>query len=324
MRRLTVFAFLTAFSLASPARADEKAEAKRQFDAGVSLLKAENYEGAAASFEASLELFPTKTALFNLANCYKTLQRYDEALAALTRLRRDFAGRLGAEMEEATIAIEKEIRNLVGTLNVEVDRPGATVVVDGREVGVSPLSKPVLLAPGSHEVTARRPGVEFASQKVRMLAGKELSVRLEGEGDRNKADEGASIPSISSIPSIESAPSPGLHPAWFWTGLGATAVFGGVTLGMNFAVREQKDELATDAELERAERMQSAGIAFLALTGAAAATTAVLAFFTDWGDETGADEGASIPSISSIPSIDSAPVVFAADGTAGVGITGRF
>jgi hypothetical protein len=114
---------------------------------------------------------------------------------------------------------------------------------------------------------------------------------------------------------------------------------------MNFAVRGQKDELATDAELERAERMQSAGIAFLALTGAAAVTTAVLAFFTDWGEEsphpdplpagegagTGETAGGSISSTSSAEASAKAdkrhapaPLFWLTDSGAGLGVAGRF
>jgi hypothetical protein len=386
MQRLAApFLFMVVLTSALAARADEKAEAKRHFDAGVSLLKAENYTGAALSFEASLEVYPTKTALFNLANCYKALARYDEALAALFRLRRDFAGKLGAEMEAETAAIEKEIRNLVGTLKVEVDRPGAAVLVDGREMGTAPLSKTLLLAPGNYEVTARLAGAEFAVEKVRMLAGKELTVRLEGkggaasvpavpapagphpafaeasarkpdplppagEGAGTGADDGGSIPSISSIPSIDSPPesaSPGLHPAWFWGTLGLTAVLGGVTIGLDAAVGKDAEDLPTDADVEQAERMQGAGIAFLALTGAAAITTAVLAFFTDWGGESPHPDAAPTPTLPregrepetgesgsaslrsprsprSLLSLDSAPTFFATDTAAGLGVSGRF
>jgi hypothetical protein len=344
MRQSMMFTLLAvALAVAGTARADDKAEAKRHFDAGVSLLKAENYEGASSSFEASLEVFPTKTALFNLANCYKALARYDEALAALFRLRRDFAGRLGAEMETETVAIEKEIRNLVGSLKVEVDRPGATVLVDGREVGVSPLSKTLLLAPGSHEVTAELSGVEFGVEKVRMLAGKELTVRLKGKG-------GAPTPTPALQPSQrlrqagpregrEPEPSPllppgegagdegALHPAWFWGTLGLTAVLGGVTIGLDAAIGKASDEMKTGDDLERAEGMQAAGVTFVVLTGAAAVTTLVLAFFTDWGGEgagTAESESASLRSPRSLPSLDSAPTVFATDTAAGLGITGRF
>jgi hypothetical protein len=179
MHRLAALSlFVVVLTSAFAARSDAKADAKRHFDAGVSLLKAEDYEGAALSFEASLKLYPTKTALFNLANCYKALKRWDEALAALFRLRRDFAGRLGEEMEAETAAIEKEIRNLVGTLTVEVDRPGAAVVVDGREVGTSPLAKVLLLAPGNHEVTARLSGAKYGVEKVLLLSGDDKRVSL--------------------------------------------------------------------------------------------------------------------------------------------------
>jgi len=294
------------------ARADDKAEARRHFDAGISLLKAENYEGAALSFEASLKLHPTMSGLFNLANCYKALERYDEALAALFRLRRDFKDRLSDEMRVESEAIEKEIRNLVGMLRVEVDRPGAAVLVGGREVGVSPLSRMVLLAPGDHEVTARMPGVEFGVERVRMLPGREVTVNLKGTD--TGAAEGGSTPSTGSTLSTDSptdSPPSGLSPGWFWGGLAATAVLGGVTIGIDAAVGKASDGMKTEDDLKRAERMQSAGIAFVVLTGAAAITTAVLAFFTDWGGGE-SDEHTVVPS------------AWATDSGAGLGITGRF
>jgi hypothetical protein len=181
MRAVTAFIVtMIVAAWAFTARAEDKALGQKHFKAGVSLLKAEEYTAAALSFEASFEAFPTKNALFNLANCYKALKRYDDALATLFRLRRDFAGKLGAELERESTALEQEIRNLVGSLVIDVDRPGATILVNGKEAGRSPLSKPLLMVPGDHKVTARLEGVEFGVETVRLLSGDEKRVTLAG------------------------------------------------------------------------------------------------------------------------------------------------
>ncbi len=44
----------------------QKAQAKKHFDAGTGLLKVEEFVAAAAEFEESARLFPTRNALFNL------------------------------------------------------------------------------------------------------------------------------------------------------------------------------------------------------------------------------------------------------------------
>jgi hypothetical protein len=284
-----------------------KAEAKKYFEAGVSLLKSEDYEGAATSFEASLEAFPTKTALFNLANCYKALKRYDEALAALFRLRRDFKGNLGGEIEDETTAIEKEIRNLVGMLRVEVDLPGATVLVDERGMGMSPLSKVLLLSPGNHEVTARLEGVEFGMEKVKMLPGKEQVVRLTA---KKQATAHSNPTEPSPTQSSDDGVGSGLHQGWFWGSLAATAVLGGATIGVTAAVKKDIDGVSDQDEKGRVEGMQAGGIVLMALTGAAAITTAVLALFTNWGDDEAEDTAGG--------------AAWLTEDGGGIGITGRF
>jgi hypothetical protein len=310
------------------AGADSKAEAKGQFEAGVVLLKAEDYEGAALSFEASLELFPTKTAMFNLANCYKALNRYEEALSLLSRLRREFSGKLDDEMLTETSAIEKEINKVVGRVKVEVDRAGAKVLVNGREVGTSPLGKPLLLAAGNHEVTARLEGFQFSVEKVRLLSGKELSIRLSGS-KRVAPPQAADRPDPLPAPASRGIPEAnrgdgGLHPGWFWGSLGATAALGGATIGMAVAVEKAGDDVPDQAEKDRVERIQAGGIALMALTGAAALTTAVLALLTDWESEGEEGPAEASPSPSGSTGRRPVPAAWATDNGAGIAISGRF
>jgi hypothetical protein len=329
------------------ARGDDKAEARRHFEAGLALFKAEKYEAAAGELELSAKLYPSKGGLFNLASVYKVLSRYDEALAAMDRLEREQGERLGAEMREGVARMRREIEVLVAHLELEVEPAGALVAVDGREVGTAPLGKAVLVDPGAHEVRATLDGYRPAEGAARLVSGQKGRVRLVLERDpaavgsvpapaaptpagpdpsplppspRGKGEsadrEGASVPSTSFIdrgptsPRVGEGPGEGsgLHRAWFWGMLGATAVLGGVTIGMAAATDKALEDVPDQAEKDRVEGMQAGGIAILALTGAAAVTTVVLAFFTDW-------DGEKEPP---------APVAWATDDGAGVGITGRF
>lgn len=56
---------------------------------------------------------------------------------------------------------------------------GARLFVDGREVGVAPLSGPVAVEHGRHTVTARRAGAPPLQREVDVVAGRRLEVTLD-------------------------------------------------------------------------------------------------------------------------------------------------
>ncbi|HUT79178.1 MAG TPA: PEGA domain-containing protein [Polyangia bacterium] len=180
MRRSLVFVAVVALVLAvgSRAQADDKVEAKRHFEAGVTLIKVEDFTGAAAAFETAVRLFPTKTGLFNLANCYKALQRYDEALKTVHRLEAEFRGKLGDEMEAEVREFRAAIENLVGNLAVDARPVGAAISVDGRSVGKSPLGEDLLLGPGEHEVEVALEGFGTERRTVRVESGGKIAISV--------------------------------------------------------------------------------------------------------------------------------------------------
>ncbi|WP_437807993.1 hypothetical protein [Sorangium sp. So ce1078] len=78
---------------------------------------------------------------------------------------------------EAARASFAEARRHIGMLEVRVSDPGADVLVDGRQVGVSPLKHPVFVAPGQHRVAAQLGGAKVGDV-VAVEAGGERTVRL--------------------------------------------------------------------------------------------------------------------------------------------------
>lgn len=300
--RFLIAAALALAATPALAQADARAESKAHFDAGLSLFKAEKYEAAALELEASVRLYATKGALFNLASVYKVLSRYDDALAAIERMETELADRLDPEMRAAAAKMKKEIEGLAARLDIVVTPGGASVTVDGRKAGRTPLGKPLLVDPGVHVVRAELAGYAASEREVQVISRQTAKVELALERADAPAAAGPAPAAAGEAPRGEPATPEGdvreapagtgpateparrpLPPGWFWAGLGATVAFGGAALGMELAVRANKDDLTSDAELEKYERVQKAGIAFVALTGAAAVTTAVLAAFTDFG-----------------------------------------
>ena len=206
--RHTVMAALAAatFALAAPGvlTADAKADAEKHFKVGVSLLEAEDWPAAAAEFETSVQLFPTKMGLFNLANAYRAIHRYQEALDTVDRIDREFAQKLDPEFKDAMAELRREIRGMVGHLRVRVEEAGAEVVVDGRVVGKSPLD-PFVLAPGEHQVEVSLSGYVAQRRAVRITVGETAKEKFDLEREKAAA---AVVPVPVPVPAPTPAPEP--------------------------------------------------------------------------------------------------------------------
>jgi tetratricopeptide (TPR) repeat protein len=167
------------FCLSSPAAASNKNDAKQLFDAGLKLMKLDDFAGAAANFERSTDLFPTQTSLFNLANCYRALQRYGDALSALERLRRDFGTVLKPEIHASAARQEDELNSLVARLTIEVTPADASITVDGRDLDGGARRGPLVLGPGDHAVEAKRAGYRVQRQSVQLVSTREQTLSLQ-------------------------------------------------------------------------------------------------------------------------------------------------
>lgn len=208
--RWTSVAIGLALSLAAATASagSAKSEAEQHFKAGNALVENEDYAAAIAEFELSVRLYPTKMGLFNLANAYKAQNRYGDALEALSRIERDFAGKLGGLAVEVQ-TLKSTIEGMVGRLDVKVDRDGATIVVDGAQVGTSPLAGPLVVAPGDRAVEARLAGFVTASQTVRIAArGRtEVALVLVEEAAPPPAPAIAPVPAEGPPAAAETAPA---------------------------------------------------------------------------------------------------------------------
>ena len=88
----------------------------------------------------------------------------------------------GSRIEtERRAAVEQnlvELKKRVATLTITVDAEGATVSIDGRRVGTSPLAGPITLNVGRHQVSATGTDGSTANQELELAGGDARAVRL--------------------------------------------------------------------------------------------------------------------------------------------------
>jgi tetratricopeptide (TPR) repeat protein len=123
------------------------------------------YADARAEFERAHTLSGDARVLYNVAVCDKELGRYARAAA---RLRQSLATTtpLSREYVERARGTLELLAPYVGPLRVEVSEPGASVSVDGEDLGALPTREPLEVDIGRHVVTAWREGFYEASQAV--------------------------------------------------------------------------------------------------------------------------------------------------------------
>ena len=157
------------------------ARARVHFEHGLRLTRRSLWEAALVEFEESLRLFPTAVAAYNRALCLRRLYRYPETIRALEEYIERFADEIDDQRRTIVENMLIETRYLLTEVTIEVDQLDATILVDGEEVGTSPLSRPVLLLSGPHELEVRLEGFRRVRRTVVVMARHDVRERFQLE-----------------------------------------------------------------------------------------------------------------------------------------------
>lgn len=207
-----------------PSLADSlRGEAKEAYDAGKRLFGIADYAGAAVKFLHAYELTKDVRLLWNVAACERAMHHYAKTYNVLAEYVRLGAGVLSpeklAEAEESRAAL-KEFYSLV---RAAIAPPSARVLVDGVEVGTSPVSAPFAVDLGLRLVRVEASGYEPFEMKLDVPGNTviDLEVRLKslpvpaGMGRlRISAGEGDAIAIDGKVVGLsrhEAALAPGEH-----------------------------------------------------------------------------------------------------------------
>lgn len=164
-------------SLLSAPVADRDA-ARAAFRRGFELMLAERWQDAIDAFERSYAALPTELALIDEAICLERLLRNDEAMAKL----REFQERFGRVSTERRASVERAITRLASrnpSVAVRTSVPGATIRIDGHDVGRTPLIEPMSLRSGAHSIEATHPGHITVVRHVMLSPGERREVVLD-------------------------------------------------------------------------------------------------------------------------------------------------
>ena len=164
------------------AEQDSRAAATQHFRRGVGLFQAGEHEAALVEFDAAYRARQHYAILLNMAYCYSEMGRLGDAIDHFERFLRDGGDEI-PRARRATVEQEMHrLRSQLVPLTIEVSVPGASLRIDGRDVGTSPLAEPVLVRAGAvHTVEARLDGYRTLSREVAAAQGTPQTVEMELE-----------------------------------------------------------------------------------------------------------------------------------------------
>jgi tetratricopeptide (TPR) repeat protein len=155
-------------TVAAEQGADVAQRARAEFETGIEHFQARRFREAIHSFLVVAELVPSADLWFNIARAHEELGEWDLAIEHYRRYLRDRVDPpdraqieqhivlLGERAEAARAA--RLSAPTTGTLTVSVDVEDASVRLDDRDVGRSPLGDQLTLEPGRHSLLVSREG----------------------------------------------------------------------------------------------------------------------------------------------------------------------
>jgi hypothetical protein len=137
--------------------AEQRGEARRRFDRGLSLYNQGDLSGALAEFRLAHKLSGHPVVLYNLALVLAGLGHSAEAVGALEKLLAPpLATELGAQRAERARQVYEEQLQRVGVLEVRSNVAHAQVQVDSLDVARTPAA-PLRVTAGTHVVSLSAP-----------------------------------------------------------------------------------------------------------------------------------------------------------------------
>ncbi|MBN1771598.1 MAG: PEGA domain-containing protein [Deltaproteobacteria bacterium] len=222
---------LSAAAVRAQPEPPEAQQARLLFEEGMAAIDREDYAAAIDAFTRSWEVSPKAIVLFNVAMCHRAMADFP---ATYDAFRRYLAAALEEPQERRAQAEEmlRELDAVLARVTVTADVPGARILLDGTEVGTSPLGEPLRVTTGTHVVRAVADGFESAEWIVEVTAGEATDVAFTLVPAASGSGTGGASP-LGPPLDLPAEEEEGLASQWwFWTILGALVVGGGVTAGV--------------------------------------------------------------------------------------------
>ncbi len=280
---------------------EARARASAVYKKGVAAYQRGDYPEAVVYFLRADRIISRPEFSYNIARAYDKLG--DDANSL--RWYRDYLRRAPEAADKQQVVALIEDRQLalmeqgLQQLTVLSEPMGATLVVDGRALGVTPWTGE--LTPGAHRLELRLQGYQTLDSEAYLPADEAVDIEL------SLAAADGPAPTTEPAPAPASQPPPipaqaaagtgsGISPVWSWVALGVGGAALGASAGFEVA-RRRAEERAADAttQLGRADaydQMTTRKTTARILAGAGGALViggAVLWLLSDGDEEDGAE-----------------------------------
>lgn len=155
---------------------------KSIYKQGVEATKRDDWATARQHFLDAWKLKKNEQIAANLGWAEFKLGMYRDAAEHLHYFLKNPPAGTPPEEQKRIQDMFEQVRKQVGALKINVNVEGATVFVDGRVIGCSPVAQTVFVEPGEHSVEARMDGYEASREVKSFQAGgpdQELKLTLE-------------------------------------------------------------------------------------------------------------------------------------------------
>lgn len=163
----------------APPSAEVLKEAGERYARGLSLYGDGEFLLALVEFERAYQLSNNFKVLYNIGQVRMQLGRYAKAKEALEQYLKEGGSSLSADR---TQAVNKDLATLAertASLKVVTAEVGADISLDGKVIATSPLSEPLIVDAGEHNLVLHKAGFYDSAQSVTLAGHDQIELKVE-------------------------------------------------------------------------------------------------------------------------------------------------
>ena len=153
------------------------ADARQHFMAGQDYYSQGRYEKAIAEFEEAYRLDPKPLLLYNIAQAWEKFGDLAKAIDYLKKFLEADPNNAERTTHLNKLASMQERLDKTG-VEIKCAEANATVYVDGKEVGKTPISGIIKLDDGAHKIQVSKKGFEDFKMSVAVTPGQSVPVEV--------------------------------------------------------------------------------------------------------------------------------------------------
>jgi hypothetical protein len=180
-------------------------------DTAAKLKASGAFDVAAEEYENAYKVAPSAAPLREALECYKQLGQSTGQVSAAQRLLDKHAKELKGGEQAALKKLLEAAKAKIGQIDL-IAESGATVQLDGKDVGTTPLPGPLSADAGSHAIVVKKEGFELFEKPVDVTAKSTVTVEAKLEPTITTAEisvkEAAGIPGTVLIDGQKVGPAP--------------------------------------------------------------------------------------------------------------------